>query len=123
MLEEMLDCSFCGRNQDDTLHMITDRVVQICRECIVQGLDLLTNNKPKCPGGSSVKKTYRATDLGLKCSFCKRKAIDVRAIASINDRKDSICDECIMVFFELILRRAFGEKRTSEASLHFLTRK
>jgi ATP-dependent protease Clp ATPase subunit len=113
-------CSFCGRDQYNTLHLIKNNDVYICRDCIVEGVDLLTKNKPKRSGGSSVKKIYLASELGLECAFCSRKLTDVRAATPINNSKNHICDECLMNCFDVILRRLFGERRPSDETYQFL---
>ena len=117
MPDDKVVCSFCGRGQGDTLYMVKNNDVYICRECVIRGVDLLTNNKPKPP---SIKKTYLATDLTRKCSFCSRRVIDVRAVAPFKDSKDRICDECLMICFDIILRWLFGERRVSNHTLYSL---
>jgi ATP-dependent protease Clp ATPase subunit len=116
-------CSFCGRDRYNTLHLIKKSDVYICRDCIVEGVDLLTKNKPKHPGGSSVKKTYLASELGLECAFCSRELTDVRAETSISNSKNHICDECLMICFDIVLRQLFGERRPSRDSFYFLVHK
>jgi ATP-dependent protease Clp ATPase subunit len=120
MPDELLDCSFCGRNQCETLRMIKGIDACICRECIVECVDFLTSSRPHRPSGSSVRKTYRVSDLELKCAFCSRRVIDVRAVATINDSKKYICDECVMVCFDIMLRGVFGKRRPSDESLYSL---
>jgi ATP-dependent protease Clp ATPase subunit len=44
-------------------------------------------------------------------------------VAYINDSKHYICDECIMVCFDIILRHVFGERLPSDESLYFLFHK
>src|ERR1044072_3640111 len=117
MPDEKPECSFCGRNQQNTRLLIEGSNVIICRECVVKGMEFLTSIKPKHRG---VKKTYLASELGRKCSFCTRKLIDVRASTSINDGNKYICDECLMVCFDIILRNIFGERRPSKESLRSL---
>jgi hypothetical protein len=116
---ENVECSFCGRDIYNTLHMIKSNGTHICRECVIKGVDLLTSTKPKPLGGSSVKKTYRASDIGHECTFCSRKVIDVRAATTITDGKHRICDECLMVCFDVMLRTLFGERKPSSDSLRF----
>ena len=123
MPDELLDCSFCGRNQQDTLQMVKGTDVCICRECVVKSVDILTSSKPKQSSGSSVRKTYLATDLALKCSFCERRGIDVRAVTTINNSKPCICDECVMICFDFILRGIFGKRRPSSDTIYFLVHK
>jgi ATP-dependent protease Clp ATPase subunit len=123
MLDKLVDCSFCGRNQLDTLCMIAGTDVYICRECIVESVNFLTSRSPKQSSKSSVRRTYFATDLMLRCAFCKRRAIDVRAVATINDSKHYICDECVMVCFDITLREIFGKRRPSDDSIYFLIHK
>ena len=120
MPDELLDCSFCGRNERDTSHMIEGAGVRICRECLVECVDFLTTSGPKQSSGSSVRKTYRVTDLEMKCAFCSRRVIDVRAVAAINDGEPYICDECVMACFDIILRESFGKRKPSDESLYSL---
>jgi ATP-dependent protease Clp ATPase subunit len=117
---DKIACSFCGRDQYETLHLIENNDVYICRDCIVKSVDLLTRNKTRQPGGSSVKNTYLASELELECAFCVRKLPDVRVATSINEAKNYICDECVMICFNIILGKLFGDRRPSNDSLYYL---
>lgn len=123
MPADKVACSFCGRDQYETLHLIENNHVYICRDCIVEGVNLLTRNKQECSGRSTVKNTYRVSELDLECPFCMRKLTDVRVATSVNDTKHYICDECIMVCFDIILRKSFGGRRPSDESLYSLVNK
>lgn len=120
MAVDQVACSFCGRDRYNTLHIITRNDVYVCRDCIVEGVDLLTKSKPKPSTRSSVRKTYLASQIGLECAFCSRKLSDVRAATSINDSKNYICDECLIICFDMTLRELFGERRPSGDSIYFL---
>jgi ATP-dependent protease Clp ATPase subunit len=123
MSADNVACSFCGRDRHNTLHLINKKDVYICRDCIVKGIDRLTKSKPKRSGRSSVTKTYLASEIGLECAFCSRRLTSVRAETSINDSKHHICDECLMICFDIVLRQYFGKRRPSEDSLYYLVYK
>lgn len=123
MFGDQVACSFCGNDPFDTLHMIENGGVYICRDCVVKGVDVLTRREPKRPSGSSVKKTYLASELGLSCAFCDRKLTEVRAETSISHGKNHICDECLMICFDIILRRIFGHRQPSRETFRFLVSK
>jgi ClpX C4-type zinc finger len=120
MPDEKVCCSFCGHDGRQTPQLIKGNDACICRECVVKGIDLLTNNKAK---RLSVKKIYLASEIGRKCSLCSRKLADVRAETSINGGKNHVCDECLMVCFDIMLRLIFGKRRPSDDAYTFLLHK
>src|ERR1044072_9004598 len=109
MSDELVACSFCERDETKTLLMVRKDDVVICRDCVVNCVDALTKSEPKFRRSSGGRKRYLAEELGRKCSFCSRKVIDVRAALPPNpDSNHNICDECVMISFDIMLRAIFG---------------
>lgn len=101
--------------------MVRKDDVIICRDCVVYCVDALTKNEPKFPRSSGGRKRYLAQELGRNCSFCSRKVIDVRAASSPNPAsKHDICDECVMICFDIMLRWIFGKRIISKDTISYL---
>lgn len=121
MPDKLVSCSFCQRDHTQTLRMVRKDDVIICRDCVVYCVDALTKNEPKFPRSSGGRKRYLAQELGRNCSFCSRKVIDVRAALSPKpDSKHDICDECVMICFDIMLRGIFGKRIISKDTISYL---
>jgi len=100
---------------------IKGKPLYICRDCVAASLYDLANldTQPRVRTSSSVRKIYYADEIGIKCSFCQRKREDVRAIARYDPRnKHHICDECVLVCFDIVLTKVKGERREHDESFY-----
>jgi hypothetical protein len=123
MSDDNVACSFCGRDRYNAIQIIKGYDGSVCRDCLLEGIRLLTGTEPKRHSGSAAKKTYLASDFVLTCSICRRKITEVRAATSINHSKDRICDECLMICFDIMMRVVFGERKPSHETYTFLINK
>jgi hypothetical protein len=94
--ENLLTCSFCGRDQKHVKKLIAGPGVYICNRCVDYAAELLG-------GGTESPAGYlRPVDQGTRdrCSFCGKRRHQVSAMASAGDVR--ICTECLGLCGEII---------------------
>lgn len=83
---EDIRCSFCGKSNVDTKHMIAGQDVNICNECVENCNRIITKKE-------SSEKKCKLFD--HKCTYCGKHQDDVLILIAAPGEKSYICDECI----------------------------
>jgi ClpX C4-type zinc finger protein len=98
--EQLLSCSFCGRDQKHTKALITGPAgVGICDRCIPQAGAAVAAGKPV----AGQKATFRFERIypvpgeakAERCSFCGKRRHQVAGMAAAGQAQARICDECL----------------------------
>ena len=89
-------CSFCGKNQDQVLHLVAGpRGVYVCDECIHRfGTNEALHTQ-------QVAQTVAGTIWGNKCSFCGMQQKKVQYLV-LGPGGVNICDECLALCQEIM---------------------
>lgn len=84
-----LNCSFCGKSQDDVRKLIAGPKVYICDECIDRCNDILERDADS----ESPQRSPHPIQPIASCSLCKlpKEATELRIVAE----KSALCLECI----------------------------
>lgn len=109
-----LECSFCGKAQQQVRKLIAGPGVYICNECIDKAGRVLATGVVAATPLSSIKPAPQpaeadvlagVTTAGAKCSFCGKGRHQVTGLAMAAGTTTagvSICDECLALCGEII---------------------
>lgn len=95
--QNVLQCSFCDRLQSEVPKLIAGPGVYICNSCVDHAYRVAEGQVARSGALRTVSKQLIEVAL---CSFCKKKARKVRALAS--GRGVQICNECVQLCREII---------------------
>lgn len=101
---DQLSCSFCGRVRKSCTKLIAGPGACICDRC-VPTVDRVSS-------GGVHDELRLASDLGIKCQFCGKKARRVDWLVHSTEAKDaSICNECLALIEEALSEDEGGANR------------
>jgi len=90
-----IECSFCGKKQNDVAKLIAGPAVFICNECVDDCSAALAEREPT---GSITMLISKAAE--AKCSFCGKSPIEVSGIVGVPTAR--ICDQCIKICRDIL---------------------
>jgi len=85
-------CSFCFKPQDEAFKLIAGTGVFICDACVRICSQIVTDDSTTGIRGGD--------DAALQCSFCRKRAREVRTF--VRSSADNICNECVELCVEII---------------------
>jgi len=96
---ELLQCSFCGKDQKHVKKLIAGPGVFICDECVSRVEAVLTTGNVTTTRTATLRPVDQQ-DTADKCGFCGKRRNQVPAMASAGDAR--ICAECVDLCNEIV---------------------